>query len=105
MLRRPFLLMTGDEDFRTPMSETEQYYAALKLLRVESALVRFPGEPHGLSRHPSHQIVKVVYTLNWFDAHRKKPRATTLPRQDRRQIGSNPSCQVGGYLSQLAKMY
>jgi dipeptidyl aminopeptidase/acylaminoacyl peptidase len=40
---------------------------------VQSALVRFPGEPHGLSRRPSHQIAKVVYTLNWFEAHRKKP--------------------------------
>jgi len=69
----PTLLMTGEEDFRTPISEAEQYYAALKLLKVESALVRFPGEPHGLSRHPSHQVAKVVYTLNWFEDHRKKP--------------------------------
>jgi len=72
-VRTPTLLMTGEEDFRTPISEAEQYYAALKLLKVESALVRFPGEPHGLSRHPSHQIAKVVYTLNWFETHKKKP--------------------------------
>ena len=72
-VKTPTLLMTGEEDWRTPISEAEQYYAALKLLKVESALVRFPGEPHGLSRRPSHQIAKVVYTLNWFDAHRKKP--------------------------------
>jgi acylaminoacyl-peptidase len=72
-VKTPTLLMTGEEDFRTPISEAEQYYAALKLLKVESALVRFPGEPHGLSRRPSHQVAKAVYTLNWFDAHRKKP--------------------------------
>ncbi|MGB7846708.1 MAG: S9 family peptidase [Candidatus Acidiferrum sp.] len=72
-VKTPTLLMTGEEDFRTPISEAEQYYAALKLLKVESALVRFPGEPHGLSRRPSHQIAKVVYTLNWFDSHRHKP--------------------------------
>jgi dipeptidyl aminopeptidase/acylaminoacyl peptidase len=72
-VKTPTLLMTGEEDFRTPISEAEQFYAALKLLKVESALVRFPGEPHGLSRRPSHQVAKVVYTLNWFDAHRKKP--------------------------------
>jgi dipeptidyl aminopeptidase/acylaminoacyl peptidase len=71
-VKTPTLLMTGEEDWRTPISEAEQYYAALKLLKVESALVRFPGEPHGLSRRPSHQIAKVVYTLNWFDSHRKK---------------------------------
>ena len=72
-VKTPTLLMTGEEDFRTPISEAEQYYAALKLLKVESALVRFPGEPHGLSRRPSHQVAKVAYTTNWFDAHRKKP--------------------------------
>lgn len=72
-VKTPTLLMTGDEDFRTPISEAEQYYAALKLLKVESALVSFPGEPHGLSRRPSHQVAKAVYTLNWFETHRKKP--------------------------------
>ncbi len=72
-VKTPTLLMTGEEDFRTPISEAEQYYAALKLLKVESALVRFPGEPHGLARRPSHQIAKTVYTLNWFETHRKKP--------------------------------
>jgi dipeptidyl aminopeptidase/acylaminoacyl peptidase len=72
-VKTPTLLMTGEDDFRTPISEAEQYYAALKLLKVESALVRFPGEPHGLSRRPSHQLAKIVYTQNWFDSHRKKP--------------------------------
>jgi len=71
-VKTPTLLMTGEEDWRTPISEAEQYYAALKLLKVESALVRFPGEPHGLQRRPSHQIAKIVYTQNWFDSHRKK---------------------------------
>jgi hypothetical protein len=51
----------GDPWDYTPISEAERYYAALKLLKVESALVRFPGEPHGLSRRPSHQVAKVVY--------------------------------------------
>jgi dipeptidyl aminopeptidase/acylaminoacyl peptidase len=72
-VKTPTLLMTGEDDFRTPISEAEQYYAALKLLKVESALVRFPGEPHGLSRRPSHQLAKAVYTLNWFEAHRHQP--------------------------------
>ena len=71
-VKTPTLLMTGEEDFRTPISEAEQYYAALKLLKVETALVRFPGEPHGLTRRPSHQLAKAVYTLNWFDSHRHK---------------------------------
>ena len=66
----PTLLATGEDDFRTPISEAEQYYAALKLRKVEAALVRFPDEPHGLSARPSHQIAKILYTVDWFEKHR-----------------------------------
>ncbi len=68
----PTLLATGEEDFRTPISEAEQYYAALKLRKVESVLVRFPGEPHGLSARPSHQVAKILYVSDWFEKHKKK---------------------------------
>jgi len=67
----PTLLATGEEDYRTPISEAEQYYAALKLRKVESVLVRFPGEPHGLSARPSHQVAKILYVSDWFDKHKK----------------------------------
>ena len=69
-VKTPTLLMTGEEDFRTPISEAEQFYEALKLLHVETMLVRFPGEPHGLSRRPSHQMTKVMYIAAWFDQHK-----------------------------------
>jgi dipeptidyl aminopeptidase/acylaminoacyl peptidase len=69
-VRTPTMLMTGEEDYRTPISEAEQFYAALKLLKVETVLVRFPEEPHGLSRRPSHQIAKALYVAGWFDRHR-----------------------------------
>ena len=62
----PTMVLTGEEDYRTPMSESEQYYQALKILGVESALVRVPGEPHGIRRRPSHWIAKFEYILGWF---------------------------------------
>jgi len=49
----PTLLITGEEDFRTPMSETEQYYQALQLARVETVMVRLPGTAHGIASRPS----------------------------------------------------
>jgi acylaminoacyl-peptidase len=64
--------MVGEEDFRTPASQSEEMYEALKLLKVDTLLVRFPGEPHGLSRHPSHQMTKVTYVAAWFEQHKKK---------------------------------
>ncbi len=69
----PTMVMTGEEDYRTPISESEQYYAALKMRRIDSVLVRIPGEPHGLSRRPSHHLAKISYIVDWFDQHGGKP--------------------------------
>ena len=68
-VQTPTMVLTGEEDYRTPMSESEQYYMALKLLGVDSVLVRVPGEPHGVRRRPSHHMAKVLYIANWFDEH------------------------------------
>ncbi|HSR50976.1 MAG TPA: hypothetical protein VLV83_09105, partial [Acidobacteriota bacterium] len=57
---------------RTPMSESEQYYTALKLLKVESVLVRVPGESHGIAGRPSHHLSKMLHISGWFDRHRKQ---------------------------------
>lgn len=69
-VKTPTLVMTGEEDHRTPISEAEQYYQALKLLGVESVLVRVPGESHGIRRRPSHHMQKIAYIQGWFDKHR-----------------------------------
>ena len=52
------------------MSESEQYYKALKLQGVETVLVRVPGEPHGIVQRPSHAMSKM--TLR--DAETPSPR-------------------------------
>ncbi|HXG65840.1 MAG TPA: S9 family peptidase [Blastocatellia bacterium] len=72
-VKTPTMVLTGEEDYRTPMSESEQYFQALKLLGVEAVLVRVPGEPHGISRRPSHHMAKMLAIANWFDRHRQKP--------------------------------
>ena len=55
----PTMLMTGEEDYRTPIAESEQYYQALKLRGIDTALVRIPGASHGIAARPSHLIAKV----------------------------------------------
>ncbi len=65
----PTMLLTGEADHRTPISETEQYYQALKLRKIETAMVRVPGASHGIANRPSHLIAKVAYILEWFDRH------------------------------------
>ena len=71
-VKTPTLIMTGEEDFRTPMSESEQYYKALKMLGVETVLVRVPGESHGIRGRPSHAMAKMTTLAGWFDQHRSQ---------------------------------
>jgi len=72
-IKSPTLIMTGEADYRTPSSEAEQFYAALKLLNIDAVLVRVPEEPHGISRRPSHHITKMLYVAGWFEQHKSKP--------------------------------
>jgi acylaminoacyl-peptidase len=62
----PTALLTGEEDFRTPMAESEQFYQALKLRKVDTALIRIPEASHGIASRPSHLIAKVDNILAWF---------------------------------------
>ncbi len=66
----PTMLFTGESDYRTPISETEQYYQALKLQGVETAMVRVPGASHALHRRPSNLMAKPAYVIHWFDRFR-----------------------------------
>jgi acylaminoacyl-peptidase len=69
----PTMLMTGEEDYRTPISEAEQFYAALKVRKVETALVRIPEASHAIVDRPSRLMAKVVHILKWFEMHRRLP--------------------------------
>ncbi len=68
----PTMLVTGESDHRTPISETEQYYQALKLQKVETVMVRIPGASHGIASRPSRLIAKVAYILKWFESHKQE---------------------------------
>ncbi|MEM0962628.1 MAG: S9 family peptidase [Bacteroidota bacterium] len=65
----PTMVLTGEADTRTPMSESEQYYQALRLEEVPSALVRIPGASHGIAARPSGLMRKVGYILAWFERY------------------------------------
>jgi acylaminoacyl-peptidase len=71
-VKTPSLVMTGEADYRTPISEAEQFYEALKLLNVDAVLVRVPEEPHGIGRRPSHHIAKMLYIAGWFERHKSR---------------------------------
>lgn len=68
----PTALLTGEQDHRTPITESEQYYQALKLRKIESALIRVPEAPHGIAGRPSHLIAKADNILAWFARYRSE---------------------------------
>jgi len=65
----PTMLLTGENDHRTPIPETEQYYQALKLRGIDSVMVRIPGSSHTIAAKPSNLIQKVGNIVAWFKKH------------------------------------
>ncbi len=66
----PTMLMTGENDLRTPMPQTEEFYQALRYLKVPTAMVRFKDEWHGTSSRPSNFLRTQLYLRSWFERHR-----------------------------------
>jgi acylaminoacyl-peptidase len=62
----PTLMMVGEEDYRTPTWEAEQFYTALKMKGVDTALIRVPGSPHYIASRPSRLIAKTDNIMGWF---------------------------------------
>ena len=67
----PTMLMTGEGDLRTPMPQTEEYYQALRVLKVPTAMIRFRNEWHGTSSTPSNFLRTQIYLREWFEKHRR----------------------------------
>lgn len=66
-VKTPTMLMTGELDLRTPISQTEEFYAALKMRKVPTAMLRFKGEWHGTSSIPSNFLRSQLYLQSWFE--------------------------------------
>ena len=63
----PTMLMTGELDLRTPISQTEEFYMALKVQKVPTVMLRFKGEYHGTSSNPSNYLRTQLYLHSWFE--------------------------------------
>ena len=70
-VKTPTLVVVGEQDDRTPPSEADQYFAALQLRGVPTALVRVPGASHGgIAARPSQSAAKAQAILAWFDRYK-----------------------------------
>ena len=71
-IQTPLLFILGDEDWRTPPAAGgEDLFRALKFLKRDTAMVRFPNENHDLSRSgkPWHRVERLQHIVGWFDKY------------------------------------
>jgi dipeptidyl aminopeptidase/acylaminoacyl peptidase len=71
--KTPTLVIHNEADLRCEIEQGEQVFIALKKLGVETEMVRFPGEPHSLSRagRTDRRIARLLHILGWFDRYLK----------------------------------
>jgi len=67
-VRTPTLLMHGENDSDVPIAESEQFYIALKDVGVETVMVRYPREGHGI-REVRHMADSIDRSIRWFEDH------------------------------------
>jgi len=70
-IKTPTLFMGGEKDFNVPIAGGEQMYQALRSLGLDTQLVIYPGQFHGLTV-PSYQRDRLQRYLDWFDKYLKK---------------------------------
>lgn len=69
----PTLVIHSEQDLRVAIEQGEQFFVALKIQGVETEMVRFPEESHGLSRggRTDRRIARLGHILRWFDKYLK----------------------------------
>ncbi len=67
-IRTPTLFLAGQDDFNVPLLNSEQMYQALRSLGVETRLIIYPDQYHGITK-PSYQRHLYEQYLGWYDAH------------------------------------
>ena len=68
-VRTPTAVMTGEQDMRTPMAQSEEYYAALRMRGVPARLLRFNDQYHGTGTKPSNYMRTMLYMMSWYNRY------------------------------------
>jgi dipeptidyl aminopeptidase/acylaminoacyl peptidase len=79
-IKTPTLFMGGEKDFNVPIAGGEQMYQALKSLGVDTQLVIYPGQFHGLTT-PSYERDRLQRYLNWYNKYLQPNTTTTAAPQ------------------------
>ena len=76
--KTPTKVLHNEMDLRCPIEQGEQVFVALKRLGVDTEMVRFPDEFHGLSRtgRTDRRIARLNHIAGWFDKYLKNQDST-----------------------------
>jgi dipeptidyl aminopeptidase/acylaminoacyl peptidase len=69
-VQTPTMFIHGEQDHDVHITQAEEMFVALRRRGIDSTLVRYPREGHGL-REPRHRVDAVQRTLAWFDRYLK----------------------------------
>jgi len=70
-IKTPTLFLGGERDFNVPVQGGQQMYQALRSLGIDTQMVIYPNENHGISR-PSYVRDRYERYLAWYDKYLKK---------------------------------
>jgi dipeptidyl aminopeptidase/acylaminoacyl peptidase len=79
-IKTPTLFLGGERDFNVPVQGGQQMYQALRSLGIDTQLIIYPNENHGISR-PSYQRDRLERYLAWYDKYLKPARTSTSAQQ------------------------
>jgi len=71
-IKTPTMFQGGDKDFNVPIAGGEQMYQALRSLGVDTKLIIYPGETHGIAR-PSFQRDRMQRNIDWYNKYLMPP--------------------------------
>ncbi len=70
-IKTPTLFLGGESDFNVPISGSEQMYQALRSLGIDTQLIIYPKEFHGINR-PTYRRDMYERYLGWYDKYVRK---------------------------------
>jgi dipeptidyl aminopeptidase/acylaminoacyl peptidase len=73
------MLVHGENDNDVPIAEAEQFFIALKDVGVETVMVRYPREGHGI-RETAHRVDFLDRSMNWYEHYFARSTTTTSSR-------------------------
>ena len=79
-IKTPTLFMGGENDMNVPITGSEQMYMALKSQGIDTQLIVYPNQNHGITR-PSYQRDRYERYLEWYAKYMKAPARTAMGRE------------------------